>query len=244
MAPNHRLFVALLTLVVLQALPCFARQSSREGFDLDQWFTFYYLHPQPDRTVEAILSMSAHGYFDKESAQSPLAAFYGQLFAQNPQSIEPWFSKLNSLPKVHRRVLCNALWYSATLEGVEQLKKEAVKAASPDRADIVRLTKTKPPSIADLEVTEPAVLDMLWASFMATGDELYVVRIISTLPWCDEKNDINRLLIGGAARWSLTSNCIQHRKVFEICKAQVSKQGERTSSILKEVIKQAEAGRH
>jgi hypothetical protein len=51
-------------------------------------------------------------------------------------------------------------------------------------------------------------------------------------------------MIGGAARWSLTSNCIQHQKVLEICKDQLSKQDSETVSILKEVIKQAQAKKH
>lgn len=240
---KNRVLAIVLTFIVLQTLPCLGEQSASDGFDLNEWITYYYLHPQPDHTVEAILLMSAKGYLDKETAQSPLAAFFSHVFAQNPQSIEHWFSKLEGLPNAQRRLLCGALWYSATPQGLQQLKKEAARAAPSDNADIVKLTTTKPPSIANLEITEPSVLDMLWASFMATGDERYVIRIISTLPWLEEKN-LNRVLIGGAARWSLTSNAIQHPKVLEICKAQVGKQGETTVSILKEVLKQAEAGRH
>jgi hypothetical protein len=240
---KNRVLTVALTFVVLQTLPCLGGQSARDEFNLNEWITYYYLHPQPDRTVEAILFMSAKGYLDKETAQSPLAAFFSQLFSQNPQSIELWFSKLEGLPNAQRRLLCGALWYSDTPQGLEQLKKEAARVAPLDNADIVKLTTAKPPSIASLEITAPSVLDMLWASFMATGDERYVIRIISTLPWVEEKN-LNRLLIAGAARWSLTSNAIQHRKVLEICKAQVGKQEEKTVSILKEVLKQAETGKH
>jgi hypothetical protein len=231
--------------LIVNSYPCLAQSSAeKQGFNLDQWFTHYYQHPQPNLTVEAILAMSTQGHFDKETAQSPLAAFFSQLFAQNPQSIQTWFSKLDKLPDHHKKVLWVALWHSATPQATEQLKLDAGKASGQAKANLQKLIATTPPSIATLEITSPSVLDMFWASFMATGDERYVLRIISALSWVNERENLPRLMIGGAARWSLTSNCIQHQKVLEICKAQVSKQDSETVSILKELIKQAETKKH
>jgi hypothetical protein len=227
---------------IMTCAPCLGQNSpEKQVFNPDQWLTYYYQHPRPDLTVEAILAMSAQGFFDKESARPPLIAFFSQLFAQSPQSIQPWFSKLDKLSEHHKELFWIALWYSATPQATEQLKVEADKASNQAKGNILKLTTTAPPSIASLDITSPSVLDMFWASFMATGEERYVIRIISALPWVNERKDLNKLMIGGAARWSLTSNCTQHQKVLEICKAQINKQDGETVSILKEVIKQAEA---
>lgn len=59
---------------------------------------------------------------------------------------------------------------------------------------------------------QPAVLDVLWASFFATGEDRYVHRVIQIL-LADETDPITR----GAAERSLSSNVAQHRRVRELC---------------------------
>lgn len=215
-------------------------QELKSDLNPQRWLTYYYLNPQPNLTAEAILAMSKQGYFDKPTAQVALAAFFSQVFAQNPNSIQSWFLRLDDLSERHKRTLWMALLYSATPQGKQQLKIEAEKAISTAKDEILKLLRTEPPSIAKLEITSPSVLDMLWGSFLATGDELYVTRIISTLAWVNDKDDTRKLLIGGAARWSLTSNCIQHKRVLEICKAQMAKQPPEVCLVLREIIKEAE----
>ena len=80
------------------------------------------------------------------------------------------------------------------------------------------------------------VLDALWGNFMATGNKAPVQRIMTTLPWIDVKGDVNRLLIGGAARWSLTSNAVQHQRVLQFCEEEVSAQPKDVAAKLREVI--------
>lgn len=239
---KHKRLTLLLFLVMaqFQMLPSFAQSAPPQSFDLNKWITYYYLKPEPDLTVQAILAMSEGGYFDKSSSLAALAAFFSQVFAQNPESIQQWFSKLGKLPQHHKRALWEALWYSATPQGLAQLKQEANIVDNPEKSNLLKMISESAPSIATLEITSPAVLDMFWASFMASGDPQFVLRIISALPWSDQKEDVSKLLIGGSARWSLTSNCIQHPKVLEICKDQVIKQGGTTKRILQDVVKQAE----
>jgi hypothetical protein len=62
---------------------------------------------------------------------------------------------------------------------------------------------------------------------------------MTTLPWIDVKGDINRLLIGGAARWSLTSNAEQHQRVMQFCEEDVRTQPKEVSAKLREVIANA-----
>jgi hypothetical protein len=85
----------------------------------------------------------------------------------------------------------------------------------------------------------PWVLDALWGKFMATGERAPVERIITTLPWLDIKGDINRLLVGGSARWSLASNAIQHKRVLKICEDVAITQKGDVASKLRELIANA-----
>ena len=84
------------------------------------------------------------------------------------------------------------------------------------------------------------VLDALWGYFMATGDDAPVVRIMAALPWMEVRGDIPRLSVGGAAKWSLTSNAAQHERVLRICRAQLSRQPKDVATVLRQVIQEAE----
>ena len=75
---------------------------------------------------------------------------------------------------------------------------------------------------------------------MATGDDAPVVRIISALPWINVRGDVSRLLVGGAARWSLISNAIQHKTVMATCRKELANQPKEVSEVLREVIAEAE----
>jgi len=83
------------------------------------------------------------------------------------------------------------------------------------------------------------VLDALWGNFMATGSKKPVERIMAVLPWVDVKGDTSRLLVGGAAQWSLTSNAIQHDLVFKFCEAEIKMQSKAIALKLQEVLEVA-----
>lgn len=59
------------------------------------------------------------------------------------------------------------------------------------------------------------------------------------LPYSTVKGNIPRLLVGGSARWSLTLNAIQHKRVLDICNSQLEKQPKEVKEILSEVISEA-----
>ena len=105
-------------------------------------------------------------------------------------------------------------------------------------------SKQTAPKLIEIPINSPMVLDMLWGAFMASGDEKYIIRIISALPNVniDIKEDHSKFMIGGTARWLLTSNAIQHEIVFKICKEQVSRQPEEISNILCEILAKASEG--
>jgi hypothetical protein len=184
--------------------------------DLIQWMTYYYLHPQPDLLVPALKYADANGLVDK--GQAPLTAFVSRVFAQNPQRINEWMGQLDGLSSTSKPMLWSALWWSNSLEGKKALDA-LLQTLNEKQASMVIAQMAKPAQpIEKMEINSPEVLDELWGAFSATGDEKYVQRLISVLPWATATdNDYNKLTIGAAARWSLTSNAQQHPLVLQVC---------------------------
>jgi len=76
---------------------------------------------------------------------------------------------------------------------------------------------------------------------MEIGENIPVVRIISALAWLEVKGGTNKLLVAGAARWSPTSNAVQHARVLEIRQEEAGKLPKHIAEILREIIKKAKA---
>ena len=70
---------------------------------------------------------------------------------------------------------------------------------------------------------------------MVTGNDEAIKRIVSVLHWLEDGKGME-IAIGGAARWSLTSNCRAHKKVLEICKREWPKLQWPTKKILQKIV--------
>jgi hypothetical protein len=201
--------------------------------ELNDFMLFYYLHPSPEKVSQAVLAMHKMGYLQKETSGAPITSFLSLIFRSTPSAIETTLTGFSSYSPTEQQVLLRALWLADTDQSKMILQKLVVGNENSD------LLKSAPPKIERIPVESPDVLDMLWGAFMATGDEKYVLPVISVLPYSTAKGNIPRLLVGGSARWSLTSNAIQHKRVFDICNTQLEKQPKEVKEILSEVISEA-----
>lgn len=188
----------------------------RSTEDLVQWMTYYYLHPQPDLLVPALIYADQNGLVEK--GEAPLTAFVSQVFATNPKRIANWVPQLDALSSKSKQMVWSALWWANTVEAKEALNKLVVNLPQKSQEVLLAQMGKPPEAIEAMEIKSPEVLDELWGAFSATGDEKYVYRLMTALPWTyDTNGDYNKLTIGGAARWSLVSNAQQHPKVLKIC---------------------------
>lgn len=232
------------TFIILIALSISVNAQTGRPFskteDLGNWITYFYKNPDSTRVAQAILFASQSGFFEDGKASPPFFGFLAGWFSQNRSSAEAVVEQLLNLPAADQPVLVLGLWYSATPESKALLAKYASRLPS-QKALIAQLATSGQPSITDIPVEEgPWVLDALWGNFMATGAEVPVARIVSALPWATIKGDIPRLLVGGAAKWSLTSNAVQHPRVLEICRLLLPRSPANVAAPLKEVIRNAE----
>lgn len=229
----------ILTLILLASftVPVHAAFKSQE--ELTTWFTYYYQKPEPAKIPDAIVYMSEAGWFEKKNTISPIFGFLSGGFRDNPKQISEWVEKLGSLKEKHLGVVILGLWY-ANLPAAQKLVYEILEKHPTLKQEYSYLYKGTPMSIVQIPLEQgPWVLDALWGNFMATGSKEPVKRIMSTLPWVDVKGDINRMLVGGTARWSLTSNAVQHQRILDFCEIEVSTQPTEVAEKLREVIANA-----
>lgn len=219
--------------------PAMADTSFKSQEDFSRWLTFYYQKPEPNRIPDAVRYMSKSGVLDNNDAIAPIFGFLSGTFRDNPDEMASWVNQLSSLKEHHFGVVILGVWYAALPESRKMVY--ALLEKHPKLKTYFAFLYTGDPmSVEQIPLEEgPWVLDALWGKFMATGNSAPVERIITTLPWIDVKGDTSRLLIGGAANWSLTSNAVQHKRVLDICERVAQTQGAEVSAKLEEVIKNA-----
>ena len=193
----------------------------KTSYDLQIWQTYYYLFPEPALLVSAVKRMEADGTFDSLGGSPPACAFLASIFTQNPDKIAAWVEELKCLTPEHReQILPVALKWSGNEKAIEL----AGKITGGDNILLRELGSLSlaPDKLDKLEIVSPSHLDMLWGCFMASGDRRYLEKIMSVLPWLRKKDvELSQIIIAGAAEWSLTSNCYQHKKVMQICEEEM-----------------------
>ena len=226
----------LLSIVLVASLIASANAEFKSQEELGNWFTYYYKKPDPSKIPEAIEYMSQSGWLDNEKSMSPIFGFLAGGFKNNPEQVPGWVNRLSSLDESHFGVVVLGLWY-ADLPNSQKRVYEILEKLPQLKEEFSFLSEGTPMPIEKIPLEQgPWVLDALWGNFMATGNKTPVVRIMSTLPWIDVKGDMNRLLVGGAARWSLTSNAVQHQLILEYCEEEVKTQPTEVADKLREVI--------
>lgn len=232
----HRIFITcFLLLVIGQAHASFENQK-----ELSNWVTYYYKKKEPEKVVSAVQYMSENNWFDKQSSVPPLFGFLAGIFSENPKNVEGWLNEINLKSESHYSVIVFALWYS-NIKSSQKITYKYLDHHPTLKSEFAFLYKGSPMSVGDIPLQQgPWVLDAMWGNFMSTGNSEPVIKIISTLPWLNSKGDINKISIGGSARWSLISNSIQHPLVLKICKDQIEKQPSDVAEALKQVIAEAE----
>ena len=234
------------SLLLAFVLVCSSALAAEENFSdanaLGRWITYYYSKPEPQRVAEAIRAASSQGFMKNGQKAPPFIGFIAGVMSKNPSMAQSLAEQLTSLPEVDQPVLILGVWYSAYPDA-KSLLERLTKSMPKHKEMIDQLLVNGRPGLLDLPLEQgPWVLDALWGNFMATGDDAPVVRIISALPWVNVRGDVSRLLVGGAARWSLISNAIQHKPVMAACRKELTSQPKDVTDVLHEVIAEAERG--
>ncbi|HKB89016.1 MAG TPA: hypothetical protein VKC60_00735 [Opitutaceae bacterium] len=237
MKTQRLLFLAGLALASLSALSARDTTPAEKG-DYEGWFNYYYKHPQPEYLLKATYQLNRQGFFD-DGQSSVAMGFYATIFAQNPGKVDEWFANFRAMPMNVQRLMASALYLSGDRRGPQYLTRVANLAAPDSRTRIRELAQTPSPGVAATPIASVSSMSLAWGSFLATGQDAPVVKILAALGSTPTDSSINE-----AARWSLAVNGASHDRVLEICSEQLNRQPNEVRTILKAVINEAQTNKH
>lgn len=195
----------------------------------DQWMNDYYKSPSTDKVVQSAFGIGHADYLDRPGATATVIGFYSQIFAANPDKVDAWFSRFQSLPIEGRRAMAAALWYSGDPRGERELRK--VADGSEVEADIKRLIAYSATPVSETPVLSESSMNLQWGAFLANGSAAHVNQILAA---------IGRGDVGDSARVSLAFNAANHDRVLNIVRDELNRQPNDVRSMLRAVINDAE----
>jgi len=239
-----RSLAALLAAAVLPFVPAHAATPDLSTLEsAARWIKHYYEAPQPKLASQAILVLSKGGVYQNDGETPPTFGFVAGVLAKNKAIAPSLIKDLTELPGDERKILVLGIWYSGRPDA-KKLLQGLLSAMPEHKVNIENLLNSQPISLRQISLDQGTwVVDALWGNFCATGDAEPVKRVITALPWATLREDPAKLAVGEVARWSLTTNAVEHPRVLEICRKEVAKQPPEIAKLLKEVIAEAEQHR-
>jgi hypothetical protein len=136
-----------------------------------------------------------------------------------------------------RRVMIDK-YLDGTLPALDAVPLEGKKPALMDNLKSYFRT---PPKHSELTFdSSPELLDTLWGIYFATGNYRPVSRIIEMLPWSKERDSVEKLTVGGMAKYTMVSNATRSSDLLAMLKRASRHQPASVAPILNEVIEAAE----
>jgi len=241
-------------------------QSARD--DVLKWIDGYRGHPDPAALRTAVKVMSLRGMLHDADQASVYVGFLAGVIGAHPLGAEGLIAKvLPALAEEDQWVLVRAIAYSGLpdwkalldrfaprmptrqvmirkyLDGellaLDQVPLEADKPAFMDQVKGY-FGGSAPKHAALTFDTSPELLDTLWGIYFATGSYQPVSHIIAMLPWSKDQDSVERLTIGGMAKYTLVSNATHSKELLAMLKRASQHQPKAITPLLAEVIEAAE----
>jgi len=166
--------------------------------------------------------------------------FLAEVFKQNPGLTATLCSKISLETNLQESIVLGALRHANTSESLQYLndfQEKAKKEQDTQTYELISTLKKDPPyDTMTTPIIDALDLDMIWASFFATGNEAYIKRIVSVSLQDLVKEDALNLVVV-SARWSLRENIRQHTKVRKICEDLVTQVTKEQSKIIELLLK-------
>ena len=188
-------------------------QEFKNEKEFEEWEHWYHVEPQPFRTVDGFIFAIKSDWLDVSNDGFPYTiSFFRELVAQNLYLL-PFFVEQYKSQDYKTKIPYLFLFYHfeqempdffKNLGKTEQKLYQVVK-------DYYETYNYKPYSEKDA----PYQLDILWGIFFANGKYKPIFKLVSSLDLNKEKD---YALIFLPARWSIESNCKQHRLVTDYYK--------------------------
>lgn len=257
----------LASLGTLHAAPSQNDAFSNAG-EILKWMNEYRSHPNPMRAAQAIHDLAGLGELRNPESAGVYLGFAAGVLAANPEKADALAAKMLPMPAEDQWLVVRAVAYSgvptwrAVLTGIAprvpargpmlqkyiagklpvlaQFQPEKPKAGWFDRArrSMSLLPQQKPQQLV-LEAT-PELLDTFWGYYFATGDATSLHHIMSLLPWAKNHDEVDKLTIGGMAKYTLAQNASRDPVLLATIKTLRRSEPNDVQKVLDEVIESAD----
>lgn len=203
-----------------------------DGREIGGRMMHYYEQPDPRAAIAWLPAVDASAFADP-GAVDIFAAFYLHIVKADPSLAGALSDAALAAPKPAALAAALAIWM-ADHPDKEALVQKLAGAGGIGAAGMERLRRLQPFSKDTFAVNSPHDIDILWASFFATGDSDYVAFIAQFLPHLLPKQRMAELarddddesrkkfelsLLAGTAAGSLSSLAREHPRVRQTLEA-------------------------
>jgi hypothetical protein len=237
------LLVAAIALVVAPLEPDANAKPKGKPFNkpevLLQWINEYRRNPEPERLAEAYKAMRDLNLLKDVEAAGIYVGFIAGVIGANPDKAEKLISDMFPMPPPDQVIVVKAIAFSGLAEWKELLGK-FVERMPARRIVIDRYLYGKLPVLRDLPLDSPIAVDANWGYYFATGSSEPIQRLVRTLAWSRDKNNVERLTIGSMVKWTLAQNASRDPELLGYLKTSLSHQPQEVEVPLADIIESCE----
>jgi hypothetical protein len=200
----------------------------------------YRSNPEPHKLPKLVRAMGNLGVFRDIDSAGVHVGFIAGVLGSNPDLTEKLITEMFPMPPEDQVVLIKAIAFSG-LGNWKSVLERFVERMPARHGLIHKYLYGDGKTLHDLPLEGSSfVLDAHWGYYFATGSAEPVRRIVSTLQWAADKNDVEKLTIASMAKWTLATNGSRDKDLMDVLKAEMNTQPKPVRRQLTEVIEAAE----
>ncbi len=232
-----------------------------------KWINGYRHRPDPEQLPAVVHALSAMQAFKAAESSGAYVGFIAGVLGSNAAQAETLIAKMLPIDPADHWILVRAIAYSGLpnwrellatfvdrmatrramidkyLDGkLPRLEQIDYRTEKPGMLDKIKTTlhigKEQKKAVA-LEPT-PELIDVLWGYYLATGSYVPIQRVIKLLPLADDKDNVDNLTTGSAAKFTLASNAVRDADLLAMLKWADKSQSKEVKVVLDDVIETAE----
>ena len=232
------------------------------------WMNGYRTKREPAHVPEAVQAMSKLGLLKDSENAGVFVGFMAGIIGTNPGQAEVLIGRMFPLPPEDQWALVQAIAYSGLPDWKGVLGRVADRMPSRSlmigkylKGELATLDQAgfektpgafdklgsylgldgKPKEKKAVLAPTPALLDLLWGYYCATGEfNPAVSRLIALLSWSTDRDDVDKLTLGGMAKYTLAANAARDPKLLAMLKSVAKHYPKDMKAHLDEVIVAAE----
>jgi hypothetical protein len=232
-----------------------------------KWINDYRHKPEPDGLPNVVRALSGMQAFKDAESSGPYIGFIAGVLGSNPARAEILIAKMLPIAPPDHWVLVRAIAYSGLPDWKEMLAtfvdRMPTRRAMIDQyldgklptLEQIDYQTAKPGMLDKLKATlhldkdrkkvvaldpSPELIDVLWGYYLATGSYGPIERIIKLLPLAVDRDNVDNLTTGSAAKFTLASNAIRDIDLLTMLKWANKSQPKDVAVVLEDVIQTAE----